>query len=59
MAGRVRQGVPAFVVTLALALPLTIVFARAFASVFETPSRRRHRSARLVGALDPPALIEG
>ena len=33
----VRQGVPAFVVSLALVLPLTIVFARLFASVFETP----------------------
>jgi peptidoglycan/LPS O-acetylase OafA/YrhL len=35
VAGRVRQGVPAFVVSLALVLPLTIVFARAFAAVFE------------------------
>ncbi|MDX6199146.1 MAG: hypothetical protein QOJ79_2297 [Actinomycetota bacterium] len=42
VAGRVRQGVPAFVVSLALVLPLTIVFARVFASVFETPFRRRH-----------------
>jgi peptidoglycan/LPS O-acetylase OafA/YrhL len=40
VAGHVRQGVPAFVVTLALALPLTVVFARLFASVFEAPSRR-------------------
>ena len=40
VAGRVRQGVPAFVVSLALVLPLTIVFARVFASVFETPFRR-------------------
>jgi hypothetical protein len=37
------QGVPAFLVTLALALPLTIVFARVFAAVFETPFLR-HRS---------------
>jgi peptidoglycan/LPS O-acetylase OafA/YrhL len=43
VAGRVRQGVPAFVVSLALVLPLTIVFARVFASVFETPFRRHHR----------------
>jgi peptidoglycan/LPS O-acetylase OafA/YrhL len=43
VAGRVRQGVPAFVVSLALVLPLTIVFARVFASVFETPSRQRRR----------------
>jgi len=41
VAGRVRQGVPAFVVSLALVLPLTIVFARVFASVFETPFRQR------------------
>jgi peptidoglycan/LPS O-acetylase OafA/YrhL len=40
VAGRVRQGVPAFVVSLALVLPLTIVFARVFASVFEIPFRR-------------------
>jgi peptidoglycan/LPS O-acetylase OafA/YrhL len=40
VAGRVRQGVPAFVVTLALALPLTIAFARLFASVFEKPYLR-------------------
>ena len=41
--GRVRQGVPAFVVSLALVVPLTIAFARVFASVFETPFRQ-HRS---------------
>ena len=40
VAGRVRQGVPAFLVSVALAVPLTIVFARLFASVFETPFRR-------------------
>jgi peptidoglycan/LPS O-acetylase OafA/YrhL len=39
VAGRVRQGVPAFVVSLALVVPLTIAFARVFASVFETPFR--------------------
>ena len=39
VAGRVGQGVPAFVVSLALVLPLTIAFARVFASVFETPFR--------------------
>jgi peptidoglycan/LPS O-acetylase OafA/YrhL len=37
VAGRVRHGVPAFLVTLGLALPLTIVFARIFASIFEIP----------------------
>ncbi len=43
VAGRVPQGVPAFVVSLALVVPLTIAFARVFASVFETPFRQ-HRS---------------
>jgi peptidoglycan/LPS O-acetylase OafA/YrhL len=41
VAGRVPQGVPAFVVSLALVLPLTIAFARIFASLFEAPFRRR------------------
>jgi peptidoglycan/LPS O-acetylase OafA/YrhL len=48
VAGRVPQGVPAFLVTLALALPLTIVFARLFASVFETPFLHRHGWSRSV-----------
>ena len=43
MAGRVRQGVPAFLVALGPALPLTVVFARVLAAVFETPFLR-HRS---------------
>src|SRR4051794_22319254 len=46
VAGRIRQGVPAFVVTLALAVPLTIMVARAFASVFETPFRPHPRADR-------------
>jgi peptidoglycan/LPS O-acetylase OafA/YrhL len=46
VAGRVRQGVPAFVVSLALVLPLTIVFARVFASLFERPFRQHRRRAR-------------
>jgi peptidoglycan/LPS O-acetylase OafA/YrhL len=37
VAGRVPQGVPAFVVSIALVLPLTIAFSRVFASVFEPP----------------------
>ena len=41
VAGRVRQGAPAFVVSLALLVPLTIAFARVFARVFEIPFRRR------------------
>ena len=45
VAGRVRQGVPAFVVSLAVVLPLTIAFARIFASIFETPFREHHSSS--------------
>ena len=41
VAGRVARGVPTFLVSLALALPLTILFARGFAAVFEIPFRRR------------------
>jgi peptidoglycan/LPS O-acetylase OafA/YrhL len=47
VAGRVRQGVPAFLVTLALAVPLTIAFARSFASIFEAPLRLRRSWTRL------------
>jgi peptidoglycan/LPS O-acetylase OafA/YrhL len=38
--GRVPAGVPMFVVSLALVLPLTIGFAWAFAKVFETRFRQ-------------------
>jgi peptidoglycan/LPS O-acetylase OafA/YrhL len=43
VAGRVPRGVPAFLVSVALVVPLTILFARVFASVFETPFRRDRR----------------
>jgi peptidoglycan/LPS O-acetylase OafA/YrhL len=43
VAGRVRHGAPAFVVALALVLPLTILFARLFASIFETPFWHQRR----------------
>jgi peptidoglycan/LPS O-acetylase OafA/YrhL len=57
--GRVRQGVPSFLLTLAIAVPLTIAFAWCFASVFEIPylkyrrwdapfRRRRDHSGRSV-----------
>jgi peptidoglycan/LPS O-acetylase OafA/YrhL len=42
VAHRVPLGVPAFLVSLALVLPLTIMFARGFAALFEAPSRRAH-----------------
>ncbi len=40
VAGRVHQGVWSFVISLAIVLPLTIAFARVFASLFETPFHR-------------------
>ena len=43
---RVAQGVPAFLVSLALAVPVTIAFARVFASVFEPPFRRLRGRSR-------------
>jgi peptidoglycan/LPS O-acetylase OafA/YrhL len=46
VAGRVSQGVPAFLVSLAIVLPLTIVFARLFASVFEKPFLRGQSTPR-------------
>jgi peptidoglycan/LPS O-acetylase OafA/YrhL len=50
VAGRVGQGVPAFLVSLALALPLTVVFARVFARIFERqPWRRRNWSPAVSG----------
>ena len=59
VAGRVRQGAPAFLVSLALVLPLTIVFARVFASVFETPFQR-HRSwvVGCAAGLDRSVVLE-
>ena len=54
VAGRVRQGAPAFLVMLALALPATVAFARVFAAVFERPEWLRQRRtaprARSAGA---------
>jgi peptidoglycan/LPS O-acetylase OafA/YrhL len=55
VAGHVQQGVPAFLVTVALVLPLTIVFARVFASVFETPFRQQHRPSGSIPRDQPRA----
>jgi peptidoglycan/LPS O-acetylase OafA/YrhL len=41
----VPRGVPSFLVSVAVVLPLTIVFARLFARVFETPFRPDHGDA--------------
>jgi len=57
VAGRVRQGVPAFVVTLAIAIPVTIIFARLFAAVFEIPFQKYRSWQALRAAL--PTLRPG
>jgi peptidoglycan/LPS O-acetylase OafA/YrhL len=44
VAGRVAPGVPAFLASLALTLPLSICLARLFASLFETPFLRYRSS---------------
>jgi peptidoglycan/LPS O-acetylase OafA/YrhL len=48
VAGRVAPGAPAFLVSLVLTLPLSIVLARLFASVFEIPFLRHRRSSWVV-----------
>ena len=58
VAGRVRQGAPAFLVTLAVVLPLTIVFARGFAAVFETPFRQHRSWASVRAGLDRSVVPE-
>jgi peptidoglycan/LPS O-acetylase OafA/YrhL len=60
VAGRVARGAPAFVVTAAIVLPLTIGFARVFATLFETPFlRRRTRSATVRRAPAPAEAVAG
>ena len=54
VAGRVAQGVPAFLVTLALALPLTIVFARLFATVFEIPFLKKQQTWSQTASVPQP-----
>ena len=57
VAGRVPLGVPAFLVSLALVLPLTIAFARGFASLFETPFQARSRLGRALPDGAPEAEV--
>jgi peptidoglycan/LPS O-acetylase OafA/YrhL len=47
---RVAPGVPTFLATLALAAPVTILFARAFAAVFELPFQRNRSWSALATA---------
>jgi peptidoglycan/LPS O-acetylase OafA/YrhL len=55
VAGWLGYGVWAFVASLALVLPLTIVFARVFAAVFETPFRPRRSSSGTLRRQHPQA----
>jgi peptidoglycan/LPS O-acetylase OafA/YrhL len=55
VAGRVAPGVPAFLVSLVLTLPLSIVLARLFASVFEVPFLRHRSSTWAVRRQQPRA----
>jgi peptidoglycan/LPS O-acetylase OafA/YrhL len=55
VAGWLGYGVLAFLVSVALVVPLAIAFARVFAAVFETPFRRRRSSSRLFRRQHPEA----
>ena len=54
MEGRVRPGVPTFLVLCAIVLPLTVLFARLFAEVFELPFQRRRGWGAVRDALHLP-----
>jgi peptidoglycan/LPS O-acetylase OafA/YrhL len=54
MAGRVRPGVAMFLVLCAIVLPLTVLFARLFAEVFELPFQRRRGWGAVRDALHLP-----
>ncbi|MEV4108167.1 acyltransferase [Nonomuraea sp. NPDC049695] len=51
VAPRMEQGVPAFLVSLVLAVPVTVVAARLFAGVFELPFTRNRTPAALRAAV--------
>ena len=55
VAGRVAPGAPTFLVSLALVLPLTIVFARVFATVFEIPFQRPRQPSGVIRRRRPHA----
>jgi peptidoglycan/LPS O-acetylase OafA/YrhL len=59
VAGRVTPGVPAFLVSLALVLPLSLGFARLFAAVFEIPFQRRQASRAQAQAPLPCPRAQG
>jgi peptidoglycan/LPS O-acetylase OafA/YrhL len=57
MAGRVSMGVPMFLVLCAIVLPLTVLFARVFAAVFELPFQRRRGWGAIRDALHQQDLL--
>jgi peptidoglycan/LPS O-acetylase OafA/YrhL len=63
VAGRIPQGVPFFLVSLALVLPLAISFAWGFSKVFEAPFQRRRTASAPEPAPEParplPRRAEG
>ena len=52
VAPNVRPGLPAFWVTLAIAVPASVIFARVFAAFFEIPFQRYRSWAALRGAVN-------
>jgi peptidoglycan/LPS O-acetylase OafA/YrhL len=58
MVGRVHPGVPTFLVLCAIALPLTVLFARLFAEVFELPFQRQRGWGAVRDALRLPTGAE-
>jgi peptidoglycan/LPS O-acetylase OafA/YrhL len=55
--GRVSPGVPTFLVLVAVVLPVTVVFARLFATVFELPFREHRGWAPLLASLREAVLL--
>jgi peptidoglycan/LPS O-acetylase OafA/YrhL len=55
VAGWLGYGVPAFLVSVALVVPLAIAFGRVFAALFETPFGRRRSSSRVFRRQHPQA----
>jgi peptidoglycan/LPS O-acetylase OafA/YrhL len=55
VAGRVSQGVPAFLVMVAVAVPVTIAVARVFAALFEKPFLRARSAPAPLRAQQVPA----
>jgi peptidoglycan/LPS O-acetylase OafA/YrhL len=58
VAGRVPRGVPTFLVLLVVVVPLTVVFARLFAALFELPFQRHRGWAALrAGMSQSPGVV--